>query len=105
MPALHLATCATLTAWVVEQDQLVRQAAGIGDDLQLWPGVACPACDHAGALALRMSGPAEDRVVVCTMDGCSCAGEACGCGMPERAGSVAHIWQLTELRAQLAKGE
>ncbi|MFI7547228.1 hypothetical protein [Actinoplanes sp. NPDC049599] len=103
VPALQTSTCETMTRWLVEQDRLVRQAAGIGDDLQLWPGVACPGCDNV-VLALQMSGPAEDRVVVCT-ESCPCAGEACGCGMPDRAVGVAHIWQLTDLRARLARGE
>lgn len=101
LPALMPTTCATVAEWAGEQDRLVRQAVGVGDDLQPWPGVTCPACELAGVLALRTSGPAEARVVVCT-EACPCEGDACGCGMPRKAAGVPHIWPLAVIRGALA---
>jgi len=101
LPAMTPSTAASLARWVDEQDQAVRRLLGEPDDHQLWPGVACPSCDTAGALALRMSGPAEDRVVVCTVVRCLCTGEGCGCRMPVKASGWRHIWTLTAIRATL----
>ena len=104
LPTLGLGTVVNLARWIEEQDLAVRHLIGEPNDHQLIPAAACPACDKAGVLALRMSGPAEERVIICTA-GCPCVGDDCRCGMTVRAVRVAHIWTMAEFRAQRCENE
>jgi hypothetical protein len=98
LPAISPSTAADLARWVHDEDQAARRLLREPDDHVLIPGVTCPGCDCAGTLALRMSGPAEDRVVVCTED-CPCDETSCWCGMSVKAAGAAHIWTMAEFRA------
>lgn len=94
LPALRGSTVVSLGSWATQEDQAVRAVLGLGDDHQLIPGVACPACSRA-TLALRSSGPAQDRTIVCA-DDCRCQGPGCRCGMTEPTAGVQHIWTVIE---------
>ncbi|MET0492902.1 MAG: hypothetical protein ABW000_07190 [Actinoplanes sp.] len=96
---LSTATASNLARWIGEQDHAVRQLLGEPDDHHLIPTAECPACSRAGILALRMSGPAEDRVVVCTATSCTCAGDGCPCRMGLAVAGVRHVWTMAEFRA------
>lgn len=92
--------------WLAEtvdgMDRRVRKQLAMPDDRKLVPTLPCPACDNAGALALRMSGPVGLRAVVCTLR-CVCTGPGCGCGMTVQAAGVEHVWTEAEMTAVLAR--
>ncbi len=97
LPAMTPPAADAMRRWIEDEDTAVRRLLGERDDRQLLPGVPCPACDSAGALALRSSAPEAERVVVCTQL-CPCIGQACPCGMGVRAAGAAHVWTLGEVR-------
>lgn len=101
LPALAPRTAGYLAAWIDEQDRLIRKVLGEPDDYLLIPGIACPACDTAGSLAIRTSVPhIEKRVIICT-SGCTCSGPGCACRMTIQDASVSHIWTRPELEEAL----
>jgi hypothetical protein len=105
LPGMRPATAAHLRRWLDDEDTAVRRLLGEPDDHELLPRLACPACDTAGALALRTSAPVQERVVVCTQQVCVCLGSACRCGMGRQVAGAQHAWSIHEARQIITSQE
>lgn len=85
------ATAATVTRWITENDQRIRERLQLAPHLWALPGN--PECPHCGmrTLYVQTAAPSDLWTVVCRLE-CVCSGAGCRCGMPVRVEGAAHIW-------------
>lgn len=100
VPQLPPTTARDVGLHIAAADRLARRWANLpADDHARLTGVACPACGTRD-IRVRTSSPDPGaRPYVCGA-GCTCKGDACGCGMGTLAEDVAHIWTQSELAAK-----
>ena len=91
IPGLGPSTAAMLRRWLVEADQRIRTALGLGLDRYRIAGVPCPGC-QLRRLELQTSCPDRAQWTVVCAATCVCRGVDCSCRMPVLVAGVKHIW-------------